>query len=306
GNSCAAAAPINVNAAGGGRIDPANDEDYFRFTIGSRGEFSAQSGGSTTLNPRGALLDAACQVVAQNDDSTGREFSISRTLDPGTYYLRVGASNAASIGNYGYATSFRASGTGGSSVALQLENQLIYDVDFRVGGGEPIRVLAGQTVDQNVTVSGALAVSFGLVGADIQGRPVGDLRGGSFDPVANPSGTIRFSVTNRIGNQVFFAPLIANKQASGILVGVNMGLPQENRCNCTVAGGALQPRIGYYELLADSNVRGYAANSGYAGSYVVWGSDPGGAGRQLLPVPLVNIVQSPSGRASLQAAILPF
>jgi hypothetical protein len=306
GNNCAAATAIDLNAGRNGRIDPANDEDYFRFTVGARGSFSVQSGGSTTLNPRGALLDAGCQVLAQNDDASGSEFAISRTLDPGTYYVRVAASNASSIGNYGFATSFATTGTGTSNVALQLENQLIYDLDFRVGGGAPIRVLAGTTAQETVTVSGPLAVSYALVGADIQGRPIGDLRGGSFDPVANPSGTIRFSVGNRIGSRVFFAPVIANKQPNAALLGVNMGLPQENRCNCTVPGGARDARIGYYELLPNSNVRAYGANSSYAGSYIVWGSDPSGAGRQQLPVPIINVVQSPSGRASLQAALLPF
>jgi hypothetical protein len=306
GNSCAAATAIDLNAARNGRIDPATDEDYFRFTVGSRGNFAVQSGGSTTLNPRGALLDAGCQTLAQSDDAAGSEFAISRTLDPGTYYLRVSASNAASIGNYGFATSFSAVGSGGSTVAVELENSLIYDLDFRVGGGAPIRVLAGGSARETVTVNGPLAVTYALVGADIQGRPIGDLRGGSFDPVANPSGTIRFSVGNRIGSRVFFAPVIANKQSAAILVGVNMGLPQENRCNCTVPSGARDVRIGYYELLPNSNVRAYGASSGYSGSYSVWGSDPSGQGRPQLPVPIINVVQSPSGRASLQAATLPF
>lgn len=308
GNTCSAAAPLALNASTGGRIDPAADEDYFRFTVGSRGDFSVQSGGSTTLNPRGALLDAGCSVIAQNDDANGREFSLSRTIDPGTYYLRVASSSGASTGGYGIATSFVQSGGGGGSatVALQLTNELLYDLDFRANGGEPIRVLAGQTLQQNVTLSGPLAVSFALVGADIAGRPVGDLRGGSFDPVANPSGTIRYSVTNRIGNKDYFAPVFSNKQSTAILVGMNMGLAQENRCNCTVPGNARDVRIGYYELLANGNVRGYPANSGYTGNYVVWGSDPPGTGRQQLPVPLVNVVQSPSGRTSLQAAVLPF
>ena len=307
GNNCAAAAPIALNAASNGRIDPATDEDYFRFTVGSRGAFAVQSGGSTTLNPRGALLDAACSQLAQNDDANGREFALNRTLDPGTYYLRVDSSGG-STGSYGFATSFVASGGGGgtNNVTLQLQNDLLYDLDFRANGGEPIRVLAGSSTQQTVAVSGPLAVTFGLVGADIAGRPIGDLRGGSFDAIANPTGTIRFNVTNRIGNQVFFAPVMANKQPATILMGANMGLAQENRCNCTVPGGARDTRLGYYELLANSNMRGYAGNSGYAGNYVVWGSDPSGAGRQLLPVPLINVVQSPSGRASLQAAILPF
>lgn len=307
GNDCASAATLGLNTQGQGRIDPADDADYFRFTVGSRGTFTVQSGGSTSLNPSGALLDAGCQAIAQNDDANGREFALSRVIDPGTYYLRVASANAATTGNYGFATSFAATGQAGTSnVTLQLRNDLIYDVDFRANGGAPIRVLAGGTTQETVTVSGPLAVSWALVGADIQGRPLGDLRGASFDPIANPSGTIAFTADNRPGNRVFFAPVLANKQPSGILLGVNMGLPQENRCNCTVPGGSRDVRIGYYELLPNSNVRGYGLGSSYGGAYVVWGADPSGAGRQQLPVPLINVVQSPSGRTSLQAAFLPF
>lgn len=302
GNSCATAAAATLNASTSGRIDPAADEDYFRFTVGSTGTYSVQSGGSTTLNPRAALLDASCAVLAENDDASGREFALTRELAAGTYYLRVASSASGSVGDYAFASSFATTPGGSTQVSLQLENELLYDIEFRANGGEPIRVSAGTSRTEAVAVTGSLGVTFALVGAVNQaGAPAGDLLGGSFDPVSSPSGTIRYTVTNEIGAQTYFAPVIGNKSFQPVLIGVNMGTPDENLCNCIVPVGARDARVGYYELGVASNVRGYFGATTYSGNYVVWGSDPSGAGRQLLPVPLNSIVQSPSGRATLQA-----
>ena len=307
GDTCAAADAASFSAGTAGRIDPPADQDVFRLSVGSSGTLTVQSSGSSTLNPIGALLDSACNVIATSDDAAGREFSIARAVTAGTYYVRVASSGAASVGDYVLGAAFTpASGATTSAVTLNLRDDLLYDLDFRINGGAPVRVAAGTSVPQTLTVSGALNVSFDLVGAvNATGQPVGDLLGGTFDPVPSPAGTLTFAVDNEIGPQRYFAPVITNKTTSPFLVGVNMGTANESRCNCTVAGATQNARVGYYLFLPNSNARAYATGSNYTGVYSFWGDDTGGSGRPLFNVPLLNLLESPTGRVGLKYVALP-
>lgn len=301
GNDCAHADAAALDGTTAGRIDPPSDQDFFRISVGSAGTLTVQSSGSSTLNPSGTLLDANCVAIAASDDVAGREFSIVRTVSAGTYYVGVAASGATTLGDYTLGTAFTPATGGTSSAAnVTLRNDLIYDVDYRINGGASVRVGAGASFTQSLTLSGALSVSFQLDDAvNAIGQPVGDLLGGTFDPVANPSGNLSFVVDNEVGAQRYFAPVISNKTNASFLVGTNMGTSAENRCNCTVGPSAQNIRIGYYLLLPKSNVRAYAVGSNYGGPYAYWGDDTGG-GRPLFGIPLVNLLESPSGRIQLK------
>jgi hypothetical protein len=58
--------------------------------------------------------------------------------------------------------------------------------------------------------------------------------GGQFESIAGPAGTIEFDIPNLIGNQ-YYVPLITNTRSTAPLLGVNMGLQKENRCECDVS-----------------------------------------------------------------------
>ena len=88
GNTLATATAVNVPSTTGGVIQFAGDLDYFRFTITSTRSFTATTKGAT--DTFGILLNSAGSMLAFNDNFNGdRNFSISRTLNAGTYYLCV-------------------------------------------------------------------------------------------------------------------------------------------------------------------------------------------------------------------------
>ncbi len=69
-------------------VDYAGDIDFFTFTAGSKSLFSA----NTLLNTDtfGSLYAADGRLLLENDDGyAGKNFLLSATLDPGTYYLSV-------------------------------------------------------------------------------------------------------------------------------------------------------------------------------------------------------------------------
>ena len=76
------------------------DIDYYKVQLARPGHFAAHttSNGTDTF---GALLNANCQQIAADDDSGAvNNFSFSRPLDAGTYYVSVREYAAASIGDY--------------------------------------------------------------------------------------------------------------------------------------------------------------------------------------------------------------
>jgi hypothetical protein len=125
--------------------------------------------------------------------------------------------------------------------------------------------------------------------------------GGSYSTGNDPSGTLSFTIDNVIGDTTYFAPLIDNETGAGLLMGVNMSLESENRCDCVVSTGTQHIGLGYYRLFSNSNVRGYPTGSNYTGPYIFWGHDetvsPDGN--------LESLVESESGATNLQATTAP-
>ncbi len=61
---------------------------YFRFTLSSRGSYRIYTSGS--VDSCGELLDSGCNAIVSNDDGgENLNFQIDRTLNAGTYYVRV-------------------------------------------------------------------------------------------------------------------------------------------------------------------------------------------------------------------------
>ncbi len=93
GNSRATATRISLPSTTAGTIDPGEDEDYFRFEVAASSAVVMESGGG--LDVVGTLFDAEGNRIALDDDGgVWFNFRMERTLDPGTYYVRVHSSSA--------------------------------------------------------------------------------------------------------------------------------------------------------------------------------------------------------------------
>lgn len=76
-----------------GAIEQAGDVDCWCFTVLRPGEVTVQTNGS--LDTSGVLEDCSGDQIDEDDDSgSGSNFKIVRTLDPGTYYIRVSTGKA--------------------------------------------------------------------------------------------------------------------------------------------------------------------------------------------------------------------
>jgi len=173
---------------------------------------------------------------------------------------------------------------------LVFNNRLLYPVAITVNGQVLGRVGASSTAEQTVSAATALNVSFELVRPTVGNRAVGDEMVGIYNPIPNPGSqsSWTFTITNLIGSQYYFVPVITNPNNTARLLGVNMELQAENRCNCTVPANSSNVAAGYYRLFSNSNVRLYNDGSNYTGQYRYWvGSD------------VVNNVAPDTGRINL-------
>ncbi len=72
----------------GGRIEPGDDVDYFRFEVSDTRKVTIETTGG--LDTLGSLEDSEGEPLASRDDGgSGANFRIGRSLSAGTYYLRV-------------------------------------------------------------------------------------------------------------------------------------------------------------------------------------------------------------------------
>ena len=142
GNTRSTATRIALPSTTSGTIDPGNDTDHFRFVVPARGAVVMESTGG--LDTVGTLFNVRGGRIVQDDDGAGYpNFRIERTLDAGTYYVRVHSSGRLTGG---YALHLR--GGGGTS------------------GGDGLRIstATGSSVEPFQQVS--LAVEGGTEGAD--------------------------------------------------------------------------------------------------------------------------------------------
>lgn len=110
GNSCSTATALSNISSISSAIDSAGDVDYFKIAMLQNGSLTVGSTGST--DTYGDLKDGNCNTIASNDDTNGtNNFSISKTLNAGTYYIAI--------------RHYRSSGTGSYSVFLTITNQSV-------------------------------------------------------------------------------------------------------------------------------------------------------------------------------------
>ncbi len=91
-NTRSSATSVALTSDTSGAIYPGNDEDYFSFTLLTEGgPVTIRTTG--TSDTQGWLYNSAGTQLATNDDGPGigGNFQITRTLNVGTYYVRVGS-----------------------------------------------------------------------------------------------------------------------------------------------------------------------------------------------------------------------
>jgi subtilase family serine protease len=154
-----------------------------------------------------------------------------------------------------------------ANLTLQFTNSLIYPVTISINGSPIGTVNASSTGSFTISAPQTLAVSFVLERPTVGGVPIGDPMVGYWNTVNNPVGAYSFAVSNQIGSQQYFAPIITNTSGVPLLMAVNFGLAAENLCHCVVPVGGTNVGIGYYRLFSNSTVDAFLSTSNYSGQY---------------------------------------
>jgi pimeloyl-ACP methyl ester carboxylesterase len=105
-NSISQATKIGVDSRTAGKIDYTGDNDYFRLQVGTAGTLTVYTLGTT--DTYGYLLNSQGMELARNDDTsaTNLNFRITRSLSPGTYYVRARHFSSSRTGAYTLAANF--------------------------------------------------------------------------------------------------------------------------------------------------------------------------------------------------------
>jgi hypothetical protein len=189
----------------------------------------------------------------------------------GTVSFLVGANAGAarsgiiSVANQQFTVSQLAAAA--ANITLQFTNYLIYPATVSVNGSAVGTITASSSGSFTIPAPQNLTVSFELTRPTVGGVPIGDAMVGYWNTINNPAGVYTFTISNQIGSQAYFAPIIANTAGVPLLMDVNFGLATENRCNCVVPVGATSVGIGYYRLFSDSTVDAFLSTSNYSGQY---------------------------------------
>lgn len=143
------------------------------------------------------------------------------------------------------------------------------------------------------------------------GDKLGETLAGHFVVENLAPGERRLEITNCVGDAKYFAILIGNTTGAELMLGVNMGLGDEDRqwesrCFCPLPAESPLIYVGYYRLLAESNIRVYRYGPEYSGPYDTWVrfadqiDDRSG-------IVLLNVYAIPAGAPSkFREGILPF
>ena len=161
-------------------------------------------------------------------------------------------------------------------VRANVTNQLKYAINVSINDRVVGSVPAGETRYVEDSVGSSMTVSWDLVRPTLSGRALGDVMGGRYNTIYNPSGSYNFTADYIIGDSQFFRPLFTNRSATALLMEVNGGSASQNRCECTAAAASTNVHSGYYKLFSNSNFRVYRSTSNYTGAYLFWGTNSDG------------------------------
>ena len=156
-------------------------------------------------------------------------------------------------------------------VTFRAANDLVAPVTIKVDG-EPYLILSSGRSTQVTLPANTRLTWTSAKPADAHGQMIPDEIGEQTVDVSSITGALE--ITNIIGNQTYFTARIFNFTATAVSIGVSEGptlwcaalLPGESG---GVPGFTL---IGYYRLLAMTELRAYPASPSCTGPYATWPS----------------------------------
>ena len=104
GNQTTTASTLPPNASLAGNIDFHGDVDVFKINLPTSGELTLKTTGS--IDTYGQLLDATGNEIAFNDDHQDRNFTIKRSVNAGTYFIKVSNFGGKTTGAYALSNAF--------------------------------------------------------------------------------------------------------------------------------------------------------------------------------------------------------
>ena len=105
GDTRGTATKVELNRSVSGNLETAGDIDYFRFSLRDEGTLTTFTTGNT--DTLGILQNSSGNFIVSNDDSGQREnFSIKRSLTPGTYYILISHALSQGTGTYSLRVNF--------------------------------------------------------------------------------------------------------------------------------------------------------------------------------------------------------
>ncbi len=145
-----------------------------------------------------------------------------------------------------------------------LENRFLEPIKVALNGRSLRTVAAGESLQIDIAKGKPLEVTWELVRPlSVTGNPLGESVTGSI--VADkPTTDIRDHAEARSGNQVYFAPVIANGTGEQLQITVLDDDSSTVACDCAVPVNGRGIRIGYYRLLPTTSIRAIDPKGGMA------------------------------------------
>lgn len=119
GNTTASATTVTPGTSASGQLGGNGDIDLFKVVLSSAGILTAQT--TSQIDTYGQLYNGSVQLL-QSDDDSGADynFSFSRSVSAGTYYIAVRGYSTGEVGAYTLLTSFAASGGSGGTASVSV------------------------------------------------------------------------------------------------------------------------------------------------------------------------------------------
>ena len=147
GNDASRATSISVGERAEAELESYLDEDWFRLEVSGRGTLTATA--ESDISVYGELYDADGARVGYDD--RGGDFSISRHVTPGTYFVRVRGETEEMRGSYAWVTSFEPHTPGARAYLTQAVQSHDFAVPLVAGEDALLRVFV--MADSGVTAS---------------------------------------------------------------------------------------------------------------------------------------------------------
>ncbi len=150
-----------------------------------------------------------------------------------------------------------------AEVLVQVENFLVTDVEVQAGGvTATIPLLSSATFEAPPGFQLSFQSIQPPLNLESSPKPQGIVLTGTFPADTQPAGrSSQYSISNVIGDDVFFAPIVLNRTEGALSVLVNVGTSAEFDCECSLAEDPLaQYVLGYHPFDVPGTIAASQAN----------------------------------------------